>query len=120
MDALRGLGDEENGYLTTTGRRTGKPHTIEIWFAAAPDRPTLYMLAGGGDGADWVRNIRQQAAVTMRLGDRIFAGRGRVVTDSEEDRLARRVVVKKYYGRDEVQSEGWEAEALPIAIDIEA
>lgn len=26
------LGDEDMCYLTTTGRRTGTPHEIEIWF----------------------------------------------------------------------------------------
>src|ERR1051325_2737939 len=34
-------------YLTTTGRTSGNPHTIEIWFALHGDR--VYLLAGGGD-----------------------------------------------------------------------
>jgi hypothetical protein len=29
----RDLADEEFCYLTTTGRVTGRPHEIEIWFA---------------------------------------------------------------------------------------
>ena len=33
-------------YLTTTGRRTGRPHRIEIWYAA--DGYTLYAPAGRG------------------------------------------------------------------------
>jgi hypothetical protein len=28
------------------------------------------------------------------------------------------VVVKKYYGRDTVETTGWEATALPVAIDL--
>jgi nitroimidazol reductase NimA-like FMN-containing flavoprotein (pyridoxamine 5'-phosphate oxidase superfamily) len=31
-------------YITTTGRRTGRPHTIEIWFAWHDGR--LYILSG--------------------------------------------------------------------------
>ena len=27
------LADEDFAYLTTIGRRSGKQHTIEIWFA---------------------------------------------------------------------------------------
>jgi hypothetical protein len=27
------LADQPCGYLRTTGRRSGRPHTIEIWFA---------------------------------------------------------------------------------------
>ncbi|HYM14238.1 MAG TPA: hypothetical protein VEZ14_01605 [Dehalococcoidia bacterium] len=30
-------------YVTTVGRVTGRPHTVEIWFATAG--PTLYVLA---------------------------------------------------------------------------
>src|SRR5262249_4866622 len=41
-------------YVTTTGRRTGRPHRIEIWYAA--DGNTLYLLSGGGRGSDWVQN----------------------------------------------------------------
>ncbi|MGZ6980465.1 MAG: nitroreductase/quinone reductase family protein, partial [Acidimicrobiia bacterium] len=47
--------DEEYCYLTTTGRRTGQPHTIEIWFAV--DRGVVYLMAGGRERSDWVRNL---------------------------------------------------------------
>jgi len=42
--------DEECCYLTTTGRRTGRLHEIEIWFAVAGD--VLYMVAGNPTPAD--------------------------------------------------------------------
>ena len=35
---------EQYCYLTTIGRRTGKAHTIEIWFAAVGD--TIYLYPG--------------------------------------------------------------------------
>lgn len=47
------LADEDFCYVTTTGRRSRAPHTIEIWFAVADD--AVYLLSGGGDRADWVR-----------------------------------------------------------------
>jgi hypothetical protein len=31
-------------YVTSTGRTTGRSHRIEIWFAAAPDTDTIFML----------------------------------------------------------------------------
>ena len=49
------LADNDFAYLTTTGRRTGKEHTIEIWFALHEGR--IYMLSGGGDRADWVAEL---------------------------------------------------------------
>jgi deazaflavin-dependent oxidoreductase (nitroreductase family) len=66
-------------YLTTTGRVSGRPHTIEIWFALR-DR-TLYLLSGGRDRSDWVRNLLAHPEVTVRIGRRdapTLAARARV------------------------------------------
>jgi deazaflavin-dependent oxidoreductase (nitroreductase family) len=119
---LAGIGliaDEQFCYLTTVGRRTGKEHTIEIWFGAEPGSHTIYMLAGGGRDADWVKNIGANPLVQVMISNMTFSGVGRVVKQTEEERLARRLVVSKYYHRNEVRSRGWEAEALPVAVDFE-
>ena len=41
------LAKEDYCYLTTTGRVSGKPRKIEIWFMLQGS--TLYMLSGGGE-----------------------------------------------------------------------
>ncbi|MBV9410401.1 MAG: nitroreductase family deazaflavin-dependent oxidoreductase [Acidimicrobiia bacterium] len=105
-------------YLTTTGRRTGQPHTIEIWFAVQGGR--LYLMSGGREKADWVRNIQAQASITVRIGDKELAGNARVVqAGTDEDALARRLLLGKYEppGSDELKS--WGRSALPVAIDLE-
>ena len=107
-------------YLTTTGRVSRRPHTIEIWFAL--QGPTVYLLSGGGDRSDWVRNLRRRPEVTVRLGRRDapeLPARARVVeAGSDEDALARRLVAGKYqptYGGD---LSGWRRSALPVAVDL--
>ena len=50
-------------YLTTRGRRTGRPHTIEIWFVVI--EASAYLMAGGRDRADWVRNLMADPAVSL-------------------------------------------------------
>ena len=104
-------------YVTTTGRRTGHPHTIEIWFAL--DERTLYLLAGGGETSDWVRNIRADGTVGLRLGDEDFIARGRVVEDPDEGRKARDLVFEKYAPRND-GLEDWRESSLPVAIDLPA
>lgn len=111
-------GDEDYCYLTTRGRRTGRPHEIEIWFAARGR--TVYLLSGGGDGSHWVRNLRAQPEVAVRIGDETHAGRGRVVEDVEEDGLARRLLVEKYQPRYRGSLETWGRTALPVAVELEA
>ncbi len=73
-------------YLTTIGRRTGLPREIEIWFAERGGR--FYMIAEHRDRANWVRNIRANPAVDVRLGDRRFAATARVIDDDREPDLA--------------------------------
>jgi deazaflavin-dependent oxidoreductase (nitroreductase family) len=114
------LGGEAFCYLTTTGRITGQPHMIEIWFAL--NGPTLYMLSGNGPRhrADWVRNLTKTPAVTVRIGDREFAGIGRVVEDGEEDGLARRLLLEKYEPTYSGDLSEWGRTALPVAVDLVA
>ena len=106
--------------LVTTGRRSGEPRRIEIWFAADPDRPTIYFLSGGRDRAHWVRNLRANPAALVRIGERSLQGLAREVEgDPDEDR-ARRLVAGKYgYWRPGEPFRGWARDSLPVAIDFE-
>jgi hypothetical protein len=54
------LAGEDFCYLTTVGRRSGKAHTIEIWFAL--ENGKLYLLSG---------------EATPRTGSAIYARRPR-------------------------------------------
>ena len=117
MPDLRGLAEECFCYLTSTGRVTGRPHEIEIWFALVPETRTLYMLSGGGDRSDWVKNLRRNPKVTVRIAEGRFAGLARGARDAEEDELARRLLVEKYEsgpGR----LENWRRRALPVVVDL--
>lgn len=76
-------------YLTTTGRLTGQPREIEIWFAESDG--LFYLIAERGERAQWVRNIQAQPQVKVRLGDTEFAAMGRLVHDTVEPRLAAHV-----------------------------
>ncbi|HET7478443.1 MAG TPA: nitroreductase family deazaflavin-dependent oxidoreductase [Rubrobacteraceae bacterium] len=115
MPDLHALAVEDFCYLTTTGRATGRPHMIEIWFAL--EDSTLYMLSGGRDRSDWVKNLRENPQVTVRIADETFEGRARVVEDSEEDELARRLLVEKYERRPG-SLDNWRRTALPVAVDL--
>jgi deazaflavin-dependent oxidoreductase (nitroreductase family) len=72
-------------YLTTTGRVSGQPREIEIWFTEHGGR--FYVIAEHGDHAKWVRNIQMEPKVEVRVGDRRFEATARVVRDHEEPQL---------------------------------
>jgi deazaflavin-dependent oxidoreductase (nitroreductase family) len=109
--------DPQFCYVTTRGRVTRRQHQIEIWFAREPDARTIYLLSGGRDRSDWVRNIRADGGVTVRIGDTTFDGIGRVVDpDTDEDALARRLLEEKYGHTMDLTR--WLRESLPVAIHL--
>jgi deazaflavin-dependent oxidoreductase (nitroreductase family) len=100
--------------LVTTGRVSGQPREIEIWFAAIGDR--LVMLAGGRHRAHWVRNLIADPTVRVRLGPRTFVGRARVIEGEPDDPAARDAIAAKY-GTTGLKA--WLRDSLPVAIDLE-
>jgi deazaflavin-dependent oxidoreductase (nitroreductase family) len=108
-------------YLTTRGRRTGDPHTIEIWFGMQDGR--LYMLSGGDDRSDWVRNLLRDPVVTVNLrrpGLEPRTGRARIVEDPREELMARRLLAGRYQGwREGAPLSSWARTALPVAVDFD-
>lgn len=112
---LSQLSTQEYCYLTTTGRISGRPHEIEIWFAA--NDHTLYLLSGS-EKSDWVKNLLKDPAVTVRIAKHTFPGTARVAKDEEALR-ARYLIAEKYQEWEEGRTlSQWAQTALPIAIDM--
>ena len=116
MPLTPALADEDYCYLTTKGRKTGRPRTIEIWFAFQDE--TLYLLAGGGEGADWVKNLRRAPEVKVRIKDVEMEGRARVIETDAEGTLPRTLLFDKYTPRYSGDLDDWRRSGLPVAIDI--
>lgn len=110
------LAEESYCYVTTLGRRTGEPHTIEIWFVLRGH--TIYLLSGGGRRSDWVRNLMQASDVVVRIGGQRFSGRGRMVNDPDEERLVRDLLPAKYRPGYTGDLSNWQRRALPVAIEL--
>ncbi|HXG64504.1 MAG TPA: nitroreductase family deazaflavin-dependent oxidoreductase [Blastocatellia bacterium] len=94
-------------YLTTTGRKTGLPREIEIWFVQAGGR--FYILAEHFHNARWVKNIAHNPRVQVRVGDRAFPATARALDperDAETWATAQQLARDKY---------GW-GEGLPVEI----
>ena len=73
-------------YLTTRGRKSGQPREIEIWFTEHQDR--FYVIAEY-ETAHWLQNIREHAAVQVRVAGRSFSAQARVLsTDNDASLIA--------------------------------
>ncbi len=82
--------------LVTTGRRTGRPHDIEMWFSVVG--LSACMISGNGENADWYRNALADPHVRMRFGSDWFDGRARPATGGPERKAVGEAMAVKYGG----------------------
>ncbi len=79
----------------------------------------LYLLAGGR--TDWVRNLMVDPAVRVRVGrsGSDAPATARVLeAGTDEDALARRLVLQKYAAPGSRDLDGWGRSALAVALDV--
>ena len=62
--------------LTTTGRRSGTPHRVVLWFTFADGIAYLLAHVGPrGAGPDWYRNLLAEPLCWLEAGGQRTAGR---------------------------------------------
>jgi len=116
---LSQLSKEDYCYLTTTGRKSGLPREIEIWFGVNGN--SLYLLAGGEDKSQWVKNLLANPNVTVRIAKHNFNGIARIVSEEKEDTMARYMLAGKYQGWKEGKPlSDWGRTALVVGIELSA
>jgi len=106
---LEDLANEQVLYLTTVGRKTALPREIEIWFVVHGDR--LYLFAETREAANWVKNIRRNPTVAVRIGERRIEAKARVLDRHIDGHLWDEVTalgLRKY---------GW-GDGLPVELRV--
>jgi deazaflavin-dependent oxidoreductase (nitroreductase family) len=94
-------------YLTTVGRRTRLLREIEIWFVVHCER--FYLFAETGEAAAWVKNIRRNPEVVVRIGEPRIRATARILDRAIDRELWAQVAAiaeRKY---------GW-GDGLPVEI----
>jgi len=76
-------------YLTTVGRISGLPRTIEIWFVA--HQGDLYLFAEHHHQTGWVKNIEKNPLVQVRIGGAELEARARILDHNLDAALWRTV-----------------------------
>jgi hypothetical protein len=103
-------------YLTTTGRKTGRRHTIEIWFTAIDS--TVYLISGGRDRSDWVKNLLECNTGLVRFNSRTWDVVARIPLGSSPERdNAVRQLHDKYGSQVSGSLEDWLRDAYIVALD---
>jgi len=92
--ALARIANASTIELTTTGRKTGKPHTKPIWFVV--DGGKIVVQAGKDGKTDWYQNLAESPTATVRQGDYTFRVRAKRVEDSARVEVIHRLFLNKY------------------------
>ena len=90
----RSIGRMPQVLLTTTGRKTGRPHTVPL--GAIPEGDGWVVIASN-NGADvhpgWWLNLQANPIASLQVGDRVLKVRAEEVTEpAQRQRLWERVV----------------------------
>ncbi len=114
---------EQFCYLITTGRVSGTAHEVEMWFAIHPDgadMTAVYCLSGGRDRSEWVKNVRANPSLRIRIGTTTYAAQGAVIEGEADEPRAREALAAKYHGwRGGDLPNQWAKESLPVAFRLE-
>ncbi len=116
LNELASSASEKFIHLTTTGRKTGKPHMVELWFAVNDGK--VY-LSHEGEETDWMKNIKKNEEVAFEIGGKRFTGKARYLKDREEETWTAKVwLYEKYYGKSSVEViEDWFSLSRLLLID---
>jgi len=97
MDDLAKVRSQKFIHLTTKGRKTGRPHTVELWFAVGDGK--VY-LSHEGSETDWMKNLKQNGQVSFEIGGKNFTGKAHYVEEGTDEAWQCKVALyEKYYGK---------------------
>ena len=84
-------------HVATTGRKSRRHHTVELWFAVKNGK--VY-LSHEGSETDWMKNIQHEDRVSFEIGGKNFTGKARLLENgSEEAWQAEVALYEEYYGK---------------------
>ena len=94
---LAKVGSQKFIHLTTKARRSGKSHTVELWFAVGNGK---VFLSHEGEKTDWMKNIGKNGQVSFEIGGKNFNGHARYLVDGTEEAWTGKLALyEKYYGK---------------------
>ena len=111
------LGRDRTIDITTTGRKSGQPRRIEIWFHNLDGQ--VYITGTPGK-RDWYANLLAHPEFTFHLKESVTAdlrARARPVTDENAQRAVFERILRRI-GRPADQASSWVADSPLVAVDF--
>lgn len=80
--------------ITTSGRKSGQPHTKPIWFVY--DQGHFYIQSGKEGKSDWYMNLKKNPQLTLKIDTVSFTGKAKFIDDPKETERIHGLFSSKY------------------------
>ena len=94
LERLQKVGQRATLSLTHYGRKSGRPYEVTIWYLV--DKDGLYLISANA-ARSWVRNVKARPAISLRVGNEVFNGNVRAITDKNERDKVNDLTMSKYW-----------------------
>ena len=78
-DFRNGLQNDSTIEITVTGRSSGRPFSLPIWFTL--DGNTLYLIPVKGSETQWYKNLRKRPSIQLSAHGKTLTANARFLTD---------------------------------------
>ncbi len=105
--------------LTTTGRKTGRPRTVELWFVY--EDGVVWLMTGkdrNGPTSHWARNLQANPEASLKIGRTVFRAKATKVEDTEARLSLLMGAYRAKYGETTVHQFYDGSPRMPIALRI--
>jgi len=103
--------------LTTRGRKSGEPRTVELSFALRGDE--IFCLAGSGGRVHWYRNLLAHPEVVVKAGKLRVKGKAEPAEKSKEAVGEILELFREKYGARYVRTWYEGTERAPVRIKVD-
>ena len=109
-DFRNALQNDNTIEISVTGRTSGRPISLPIWFAV--DGDTLYLIPVKGSDTEWYKNLRKTPTIQLSARGKTFTANARILSNQAQldqvlekfrDKYGRNV--KSYYPKYDVAVE---------------
>jgi hypothetical protein len=93
-EKIESVKDRKYICLKTTGRKTGKSHEVELWFAYAGGK--IY-LSHEGERTDWMKNLAKNKVAGVKIASLIFNVSAKILKAGHARDFGAKALYEKYY-----------------------
>ena len=95
MASIQSFADRKTVHLTTTGRKSGRQSSIEVWFVV--EGASVLVQAGLKGQKGWYANVRTNPQVQLAFDGVAFDGVAQALTGQAEAERVAAIFRRKYW-----------------------